>query len=69
MANIFYFILRVVLAIFQSRRVIFMSASIVKIMQVITEALRRQANLHLEALDSPAAFKIRQNPRFKNNFK
>ncbi|KAL7073199.1 hypothetical protein ACQ4LE_007074 [Meloidogyne hapla] len=30
--------------------------------QVITEALRRQANLHLEALDSPSAFKIRQNP-------
>uniref|UniRef100_A0A914NM81 ubiquitinyl hydrolase 1 n=1 Tax=Meloidogyne incognita TaxID=6306 RepID=A0A914NM81_MELIC len=30
--------------------------------EVITEALRRQANLHLEALDSPAAFKIRQNP-------
>lgn len=32
--------------------------------KVIMEALRRQANLHLEPLDSPTVLKIRQNPRF-----
>ena len=40
--------------------------------KVITEALRRQANLHLVQLDNPNVLKIRQNPRFgnfKNSFR
>lgn len=36
--------------------------------QVITEALRRQANLHLEPLESPTVFKILQNPSMAQAF-